>query len=247
MAGEEGQGLAGSAGADLTPAVVELDQDLGRPEAAGEQVGEHRVLGALDVHLDHIRRGEPEHGGEGGQAVDRRLDRGADALASDQAERGELPFPRRGEAGRAVEVGDPVGMEHEALGELPRGGPLERDGRGVEGMDLHAVARDEVALEADVGADPERIDGGGGAQAVRNDGPAAARITEQDGLDLELRATIDVEAEGGLRAAQDRAEDGPEGRPRLSGSRPADASPARPAPPPSPARSHCPAARPRPG
>jgi hypothetical protein len=58
--GEQLQRLPGPPRADLAPAVVELHQDLRRPETALQEIGEHRVLGALDVHLDHVGRRQVE-------------------------------------------------------------------------------------------------------------------------------------------------------------------------------------------
>lgn len=58
-----------------------------------------------------------QHVDQGLEPVDRGLHAWPRAGRSHQAEGRELPFPRRGESRLAIEVGNTVGMEHEALGE----------------------------------------------------------------------------------------------------------------------------------
>jgi hypothetical protein len=69
-----------------------------------------------------------------------------------------------GEPGGTAEVGDAIRVEQEALRQRSGAGPLQCDRRRIEGMHRHAVAGDQVALEADIGADAEGVDHGVGAE-----------------------------------------------------------------------------------
>ena len=174
---------------------MELHQDLAGTDPARQHVGEHGVLGAFDVHLDQVRRRQPQHAREGGEAVHRCLHGRPGAVAPHQAEGGKLPLPRRGEARGAVEVGDAVGVEDKPVGEQLRRRPVEGDRRGVEGVHHHAAAGDQVALEADVGAHAEGVDDAARAESLEGHGPAAAGVAQGHGVDRDLGAAVHIEPE----------------------------------------------------